>query len=715
VYRARDTRLERVVAVKVLASHLAADSTARQRFFREAKAAAAVRNEHVVSIHAVSDESGPPYLVMEFIAGISLEKRLQRRGPLAVKEVLRIGMQIAAGLAAAHAQGLIHRDIKPGNILLENGVERVKIIDFGLARAVDDAGMTETGRILGTLLYMSPEQARGEMLDARSDLFSLGSVLYTLCTGRPAFAAGNAMAVLKRVCEDTPRPIRECNPDIPEWLEGIVNKLLAKAPEERFQSAAEVAEVLGQRLAQLQQPGPTTPPQEVSKSVPAAAPEAEPARLQTPKRKRFWAAAVVLVGVVAALMTVVVLSWAWLFPPPDDPRVLTVSQKPEGGGRFRTITEALDEVKPGMTIRVLDDAPYEEYLLINSPEQHRGVVLEAARKATIRRLPGKSEVVWIRGVSDFTLRGFRFESGTEPHAQVYISGLCPGVVLDRLDMTSGWTCVNLRDVPLSGNDTPIVIQNCTMRGGSCGVSIEGFERNNLDLSRPCSQVVIRNNTLVARDEGVVLKGAVHKVHVVGNRIRGTRYGAINLMDLLPEAANILVANNTLFQTHTALRVFDDHNKGKDFLKCKNIRFQNNLVLEPQFPADLVFHNHPRGNFAQEWPGDVDALRKSPQWRFSHNWREIDPETAAARFADRWIPRCPNDQLQDPIAVLSRTPGHTNFLKPAKNSPLATGGAGVTDSALPAYVGAEPPEGVERWDWDKTWKALAPEVASSTAK
>src|SRR5262249_30816777 len=172
--------------------------------------------------------------------------------PLPVLEILRIGLQIAEGLAAAHRQGLIHRDIKPANILLENSVERVKITDFGLARAVDDASLTRSGVIAGTPAYMSPEQAGGERVDPRSDLFSLGSVLYALCTGHPPFRANTAMAVLKRVCDDTPRPIREINPEIPEWLCAVVARLQAKDPGQRYESAAEVAALLSRRLAQLQ-------------------------------------------------------------------------------------------------------------------------------------------------------------------------------------------------------------------------------------------------------------------------------------------------------------------------------------------------------------------------------------------------------------------------------------------------------------------------------
>ena len=217
VVKAFDEKLHRVVAIKLMSPLLAATSAPRKRFVREARAAAAVRHENVIAIYAVEDQP-IPYLVMEYIAGRTLQQKLDATGPLELPDVLRIGRQIAAGLAAAHAMGLIHRDIKPGNILLEDGVERVKITDFGLARAADDASLTQSGFVAGTPMYMAPEQAQGETIDQRADLFSLGSVLYTMCSGRPPFRAANTMAVLKRVVEDTPRPIREIIPEVPEWL-----------------------------------------------------------------------------------------------------------------------------------------------------------------------------------------------------------------------------------------------------------------------------------------------------------------------------------------------------------------------------------------------------------------------------------------------------------------------------------------------------------------
>lgn len=254
VLKARDPALNRIVAIKVPASEYAANAFARQRFAREAQAAAAVAHDHVVTIHAVGEDGSVPYLVMEFVDGISLQDRIDQSGPLELLEILRLGMQMARGLAAAHAQGLVHRDIKPANILLEDG-QRAKLTDFGLARAVDDVRMTRTGMVAGTPQYMSPEQAHGRPVDHRSDLFSLGSVLYAMCAGRPAFRADSAMAVLKRVCDDEQRPACDVNPAIPEWLSDIVDCLLAKEPADRIQTATEVAELLERRLAHVQEPG----------------------------------------------------------------------------------------------------------------------------------------------------------------------------------------------------------------------------------------------------------------------------------------------------------------------------------------------------------------------------------------------------------------------------------------------------------------------------
>ena len=252
VLKAHDKKLKRDVAIKVLAPYLAADPEAVQRFVREAQSAAAVRHDNVVTIHAVDEANGSPFLVMELINGESLQDRI-KRGPLPTDEIVQFGIQIALGLDAAHRRGLIHRDIKPANILLESqselgepNVVRVKITDFGLARVTSESAITRHGFIAGTPPYMSPEQANGKPLDHRSDLFSLGSVLYLLCTGQVAFHAESAIAVLRRVTDHEPEPIRLVNPAIPNWLCEVIAKLMAKRPEDRIQSAKEVADLLTQ-------------------------------------------------------------------------------------------------------------------------------------------------------------------------------------------------------------------------------------------------------------------------------------------------------------------------------------------------------------------------------------------------------------------------------------------------------------------------------------
>ena len=265
VFKAIDPSLDRTVAIKVLSPILASSGAARKRFERESKAAAAVLHPNVMPIHGVSSFNGLSFLVMAYVGGESLQQRLMEHGQFEITQLLRIGSQVAAGLAAAHDQGLVHRDIKPANIMLEDNVERIAITDFGLARAVDDASITRDGVIAGTPRYMSPEQARGQSVTQQTDLFSLGSVLYAMATGRPPFRSQSSYSVMRKICEETPTPIRELNPAVPDWLVGAIDKLMAKAPADRFGSAQEVSTLLEGLLAHLQQPTDVQLPEPIRK------------------------------------------------------------------------------------------------------------------------------------------------------------------------------------------------------------------------------------------------------------------------------------------------------------------------------------------------------------------------------------------------------------------------------------------------------------------
>jgi len=258
VYLAEDVGLRRQVALKVMLPALARRESARRRFLTEARAVAAVEHENIVAIHQVGEDRGIPFLAMPLLKGMSLEEHLGNGRTLPVAEVLGLGRQIALGLAAAHERGLVHRDVKPANIWIEPD-GRVKLLDFGLARAQGpdrESGeakpLTEPGTLIGTPAYMAPEQARGLPVDGRADLFSLGCVLYRMCTGKAPFAGQDVLVVLLAIAGDEPPPVATVNPAVPAALSELIRRLLAKDPAQRPASAREVA----QRLEAL--PG-TTP------------------------------------------------------------------------------------------------------------------------------------------------------------------------------------------------------------------------------------------------------------------------------------------------------------------------------------------------------------------------------------------------------------------------------------------------------------------------
>lgn len=257
VFLAEDTMLKRKVALKTMLPTLAVNRQARERFLREARAAAAIEHPHIITIHQVGEDGGVPYLAMPFLKGESLDDRLKRLKKLPLHEALQIACEMAEGLAAAHAQGLIHRDIKPGNVWLEDLPVRastapatrrpfsVRLLDFGLARSeAEETQLTQPGAIVGTPAFMAPEQARGVPVDGRADLFSLGAVLYLMLTGERPFTGQTVMALLTALATDTPRSPRDINPEIPTALSDLTMRLLARAPADRPASADVVADEL---------------------------------------------------------------------------------------------------------------------------------------------------------------------------------------------------------------------------------------------------------------------------------------------------------------------------------------------------------------------------------------------------------------------------------------------------------------------------------------
>ena len=244
VFMAEDTRLHRIVGLKVMLPALAKQKVAHDRFMREAHATAAIEHDHIITIYEVNEGNGVPYLSMPFLKGATLEDFLKAGKTLNVPQVMRIGREIAKGLAAAHACSLIHRDIKPSNIWLDaTNKGRVKILDFGLARPTnDETHLTQEGMILGTPAYMSPEQARGLLVDERCDLFSLGCVLYRLCAGKLPFAGRDTMSMLLAITSAEPTPLRALNENVPKSFADLLHQLLAKKPADRPASATAVAQ-----------------------------------------------------------------------------------------------------------------------------------------------------------------------------------------------------------------------------------------------------------------------------------------------------------------------------------------------------------------------------------------------------------------------------------------------------------------------------------------
>src|SRR5262245_38593390 len=546
VYLAHDQRLDRRVAIKVLPEGSVNDPGAVARFQREAKALAQLAHPGIIQAHDSEEADGRHFLVMEYVEGKSLAQLLKEKGRLAPAVAADYAHQAALALEHAHERGLIHRDVKPSNLLLSsNG--RVKVLDLGLARflqdQVTDPARTREGAGMGTPDYAAPEQFRdAHTADARADIYALGCTLFHLLTGQVPFPGSSFSEKYEAHAHKEPPPVEELCPDVPGGLALVVQKMLAKRPAGRFQTAAEVAEALAPFVA-----GSSASFQSIRNTSNWQAGQLTLRELRPRRRLLRWAAAG---AVLASLLLAVGLAFGprWFGgrqadeaepvaehkepgntkdkdggsrpekePAAEgDPDVLTVSQKKEGGGKYRTIGEALGKVKRGQTIRVLDDGVYRESVALNVPARHEGVTLEAPRGAVLETTT-PATLVEVDGVAHATIRGFRLRA-TDVVANgrgailVAVHGACPDLLLERLfgetNRKGTYVGVTVMGTGSPGSKrTPVVIRRCVFQDATIGVYVSGADDGGVAL--PAERVLVRDNLVVnPAVAGVELRGVL---------------------------------------------------------------------------------------------------------------------------------------------------------------------------------------------------------------
>jgi serine/threonine protein kinase len=648
VLDAFDTVLHRRVAIKVLSPQLATSQKAHRRFLREARAAAGINHVNVVTVHAVDEQSGMPYLVMEYVAGRTLRERI-RLGPLDLASMLRIGAQIAAGLAAAHQHGVIHRDIKPANVLLEDGVERVKISDFGLALVMlDNTQASSADSPVGTPAYMSPEQVGAQRVDARSDLFSLGCLLYAMSTGKSPFQGSNSIFVARMVAEFDPPALHEVKKDTPRFLSDIVARLLQKEPNKRFQSAAEVRDLLLAHLAEVNQALSDS----LSRAVHAARPR--------PTRRRWWVAGAAGLVLLVSLVAACVHFWPPSGSPVPQPQqqpsepvgkeLLTVAQA--GAADHQSIAAALRAAGPGTKIRILDAAVYKESLHIDDPTRLRDLTIEANQGASLESSAADA-VVMIENTPGVVLRGLRIRTHTDQFA-TSVHGACPGLTLEKLSLVQPPAATHAAVVLWQGtrgtDKQPIVLRGLDMNCGTIGIALVGT------ADQPVSWVRIEDCRIVGTVVLVVMETRVADVAVVGNLfIQGRKGVSLGSVEA-GRAQRLNVAHNTFFGTHAWLALNDSS------LDQPELRIAHNLILQ-----------------SQEILTDQNLTPAARRW-FHNNWWERSKgfnQDEAKQVAE----------VKDEVKLVSRDRTSNDFLRPAPGQ-IPAPDADV-DAERP-YIGARSP-------------------------
>lgn len=639
VLKAFDRSLQRFVAIKLLGRQWASSPTARTRFSREGRAVAAISHLNVVTVYSVEHHEGLPFLVMELIEGSTLHDLIHAGERFDVVTTLRLGYQIALGLEAAHRHGVIHRDIKPGNIMIESGTGRVKITDFGLARiAMDNTDLTTQGGTLGTPAYMSPEQVRGEPIDARSDLFSLGCVLYAMLDGHSPFRGAHQLETAQNVDKKEPPDLSEIHDDVPFFISVLIGRLLDKDLDQRFQTASEVVHEFNNYLARFNQIDSNEFDSEIRRANQVAT-QRRDAKVHKPfvlgRRTRG-----AIIG-AAVLLLVVALIYAGVYFWPRAPaplpevvlRTLTVSQEEDANADFLTLEEALREVRPGETIEVRDSrVHYGPYRIGEGKGRHRNISIITKQRAAlaIREYDEGGEtgdrpdfVVHIANTSGVRLEGFQVQHATRLRGVVVSNG-GEGVQLVDLDIISNSdvrpAAIHITSGAAGSEQAPIRVEQCRIESGNLGIAIE--ERN----ARPVSHVQVINNVFTGANESThihLIKGSDH-ISVIGNRFEKGIGVKFNPGNKSTTWSNISIKHNTYWQNQYWLWCAQS---------LDGVIIANNLIIACQMQPDSNFHYDSSGLSMSDnvWISPEPLPRFAIG--FSHPFSEVEFESSDSSHPD----------------------------------------------------------------------------------
>lgn len=694
VWKANDPDLQRTVAIKVLGPHLRHSETARRRFQREARAAAAISHPNVLTIHAVEEHDHAPFLVMEYVSGQSLKEYVSKKGKLTHFEVFQLASQIAQGLAAAHAQGVIHRDVKPGNVMLHEGGTRVRLTDFGLARITfDNSELTSHGQYVGTPAYMPPEQLRGGKVDARADLFSLGCVIYYMLVGYSPFQGRTQGETIHKILGDEAKTLLEIDPSIPPFLSELVSRLLKQDPDLRYQSAFEVADVLSKFLSLLNRTA-TDDLSAVLSFSPAIQRSEDDAKSTNIKRRAM--AISVLAGLAIAAFFVIpefidnkqsdqtqqtgdartdgsvpvaepsVQTETRTDPPPDLPKLTEITVAPDS--EFKSISAAVARAAKNCTITVTGPGAYADSVKIDGADLDG---LKIVADSRVRWLTQEHEqahrALHISDVSDVIVQGFDFEVTSENARALHLEGTTGDVTIQdcsfkhmqkthrfslalaESEMPDALSRIRILNCQFFAAEGPVM---CLALGGAGGGTTRAEVRN-CQFNSPATHIMVtsacRSFTLA---ENIF--------------IRGNNAVNISYREWAPDS-HAEIVNNTFLETRYWFGLMDSFRGVTVPTGATTSRVCNNLILG-----------------GERMQGGEDQWQHvETSWTFEANWWEPSGSTRANAGRDDRVA-----SMKDNLNIPNRDdPTMPDYLRPAPGSILFESGC---SNDLPSYIGAKGP-------------------------